>query len=371
MSRLAPSIAILIAASAGLPAIAADPGEDWGAEMDFRSGYQTYEPKDWTNLGEEGDGIHFETGLRYWYSMGTQNFEASGEPFQSSDVAHSGEAHLRIDDDATATYLKGWFGYTAAISGEYEDPNGVGDIVDGTMAYAGADFGWNMFNDGQGNGAGGFVGYNYWNNSPRSTRANFTTAQSAGDVSYDPDSGIWGLPGDSMDDRIEYHMLRLGLSGKAEFNNLFDISAEVAAVPYASVGGVLGGHDAGLDGFLGPYPGCALGDPCSPYIFKGSETEVEGWGYGAMGEIMAGIHPTENLTIRLGGRAWYVQGTYDATWREVVVTPPVEQPPEGDPPAPPDPLYSAPDLSQGYVISTENPFSAFRYGLLAELTYSF
>lgn len=371
MSRLAPSIAILIAASAGLPAIAADPGEDWGGEMDFRSGYQSYEPKDWNAVGEDDDGIHIETGLRYWYSMGTQNFEAAGETFDSTDTAHSGEAHLRIEDDATATYVKGWFGYTAAIGGEHEDPNGVGDIVDGSMTYAGADFGWNMFNDGQGNGAGGFVGYNYWNNSPRTSRTSFTTAEGAGDIGYDADSGIWGLPGDSMDDRIEYHMLRLGLSGKAEFSNFFDISAEVAAVPYATVEGVLGGHDAGFDGYLGPYPGCALGDPCSAYVFKGSETSVEGWGYGAMGEIMAGIHPTENLTLRLGGRAWYVQGTYDATWRQVTVAPPVEQPPEGDPPAPPDPLYSAPDLNQGYVISTESPFSALRFGLLAELTYSF
>ncbi len=371
MSRLAPSIAILIAASAGLPAIAADPGGDWGGEMDFRSGYQTYEPKDWTDLGEQGDGIHIETGLRYWYSMGSQSFVESSEgSFETNDTAHAGEAFASISDDATATYAKAWIGYSGIINGEFDAPPGSGDIVDGTIGYAGGDFGWNMFNDGQGNGLGGFVGYNYWYNSPRTYRSSYTTASAAGDVSYNEDTGDWSVGGDSVDDSIQYNMLRLGLSGKAEFNNFFDISAEVAAVPYATVNGQLGGHNPSPGGAYGG-PGCALGDPCFTETLKASPTEVNGWGYGVMAELMAGIKPTENLTIRLGGRAWYLEGTYDATWREVTITPPIEQPPVGDPPAPPDPLYSAPGLSSQQWISTENPFSAFRYGLLAEMTYSF
>lgn len=371
MSRLAPSIAILIAASAGLPAIAADPGGDWGGEMDFRSGYQSYEPRDWNDLGEQGDGIHIETGLRYWYSMGSQSFVESSEgSFETSDTAHSGEAFASISDDATATYAKAWIGYSGVITGEFDAPPGSGEIVDGTIGYAGADFGWNMFNDGQGNGLGGFVGYNYWYNSPRTYRSSYTTANAAGDVSYNEDTGDWSVGGDSVDDRIQYNMLRLGLSGKAEFNNFFDISAEVAAVPYATVNGQLGGHNPSPGGAFGG-SGCALGDPCFTETLKASPTDVNGWGYGAMAELMAGIKPTENLTIRLGGRAWYLEGTYDATWREVTITPPIEQPPVGDPPAPPDPLYSAPGLSSQRWITTGNPFSAFRYGLLAELTYSF
>jgi hypothetical protein len=371
MSRLAPSIAILIAASTGMPAIAADPGEGWDGGMDFRSSYQSYEPKDWSTLGEDDDGIHFETGLRYWYSMGSQSFEESSEgTFETNDTSHAGEGFLRISDDATATYAKAWLGYSGVISGEFNAPPGTGDIVDGTIGYAGADFGWNMFNDGQGNGLGGFVGYNYWNNSPRTYRSSFTTAETAGDVGYNPDLGNWWVGGDSVDDFVQYNMLRLGLSGKAEFSNFFDISAEVAAVPYATVNGVLGGHNP-TPGGLYEGPGCALGDPCYTETLRASATDINGWGYGGMAELMAGIKPTENLTLRLGGRAWYLQGTYDATWRQVTVDPPVEQPPEGDPPAPPDPLYGPPGLSTQNWITTGNPFSAFRYGLLAEITYSF
>jgi hypothetical protein len=370
MSRLAPSIAILIAASTGAPALAADYTVDAGA-MEFRTGYQSYEPKDWTELGEEGDGLHFETGLRYWYSMGSQSFEeTSTGTFESNDTAHSGEAFLRIEDDATSTYAKGWAGYSAAISGDFTVPAGSGDIVDGKIAYAGADFGWNMFSDGQGTGAGGFIGYNYWNNSSRTARADFATAETAADVAYSPDTGEWSVGGDSVDDSIDYHMLRLGLSGKAELTDFFDISGEVALVPYAKVGGVLGGHNPVVGGVFGG-SGCQLGFPCDDVVLKASETSIDGWGYGAMAEVMAGFKPTENLTLRLGGRAWYLQGTYDATWREVAITPPVEQPPVGDPPTAPDPLYSAPDLASQHFISTANPFSAFRFGLLAELTYSF
>jgi len=55
------------------------------------------------------------------------------------------------------------------------------------------------------------------------------------------------------------------------------------------------------------------------------------------------------------------------------IRPPVPNPDTPDPndTMPPDPLYSAPTVSTQQVISTENPFSLFRYGLLAELTYSF
>lgn len=370
--RLATSLAVL-AAAIGSPALAADWGEgdDWTPEEIYRGAYSV-EPKDWTEMGDESDGIHLETGLRYWYSMGSQNYDLDGQSFESNDTAHSVEAHIRIEDDATRTYAKGWAGYSAAITGGYSDPDGTGDVVDGVLGYAGADFGWNAFGDGNGTGVGGLIGYNYWNNSPRTSRSNFTTAVPANAGSYySPDTGQWSLPADSVDDKVELHMLRLGLSGKAEINDLIDISAEVAAVPFATISGVIGGHDDGLGGSYGPNPGCGLAGPCPNYVFKGSATSINGWGYGAMGEVMAGITPVENLTMRVGGRAWYVGGTYDASWRQVIVTPPVQQPLEGDPPAAPDPAYSPPVIGEQTRIETENPFSLFRYGLIAELTYSF
>ena len=74
MSRLATSIVVL-AAAVGSPALAADWGES--PEDIYREAY-SIEPKDWTELGDESDGLHFETGLRYWYSWGSQNFESGG-----------------------------------------------------------------------------------------------------------------------------------------------------------------------------------------------------------------------------------------------------------------------------------------------------
>lgn len=378
MSRLAPSIAILIAASSGFPALAADPGEQWDGEMDFRSSYQSYEPKDWNDVGEQGDGIKIETGLRYWYSMGSQSFGLDGVGTMStSDTAHNGEAYLRIDDDATRTYIKGIAGYSAAITGDYSNFSGdPGSIVDGQVGYVGGDFGWKAFGDDNGNGVGGFIGYQYWNDSPRSDRDNYATVSSAGDIDYDPDTGMWQFGMDGVERNIDMQMLRLGFSGKVKAN-IFDISAEVAAVPYASISGLAGG--TGFNPSM-PIDPCNTLPPgtCGTAFVTTSPLTIDGAGYGAMGELMVGVTPVENLTFRVGGRAWYLEGSYDATYSGATITPPQLQPmvddPDSDDPAdmiPPDPLYSAPQVSVDDFISTNNPWSMFRYGLLAELTYSF
>ncbi len=78
---------------------------------------------------------------------------------------------------------------------------------------------------------------------------------------------------------------------------------------------------------------------------------------------MVGFHPTENLTIRVGGRASYLQGQYDASWDEASIVPPQ---PTGD-----DPAYSAPLLATQRYISNNNPFSMLRYGGLLEVSGRF
>jgi hypothetical protein len=77
------------------------------------------------------------------------------------------------------------------------------------------------------------------------------------------------------------------------------------------------------------------------------------------------VHPTENITVRLGGRAWYLQGTVDATYTAAQIGNPTDGP-DVDPD-----LDQAPIFVNGGFIETNNPFSMLRYGLLAELTYSF
>lgn len=354
MLRLATSIFALAAAIG--PAFAAD----WGKSPEdiYREAY-SIEPYQWSEMGDQDDGIHIETGLRFWYSMGSQSFEAVGSTFENNDTSHIVEMHLRIDDDATRTYGKLWAGYSSVINGNYDDDvNGDGAISDGNIAYVGADFGWAAFGDGEGNGLGAFLGYQYWNDSPRTTRSNFTTATSADDVSYDPDTGQVFLPFDSVDNNIDVNMLRLGLSGRAKMaDGMFDITGEVAAVPYATVSGVIGG--AGFD----PEALTPLGN----YSFvKSSATAIEGWGYGGMAEVMVGMTPVENLTFRVGGRAWYLQGTADNTFSAITLTDP------SDSDAGEDPNFDTPPTvtTQNY-IETSQPFSLFRYGLLAELTYRF
>ncbi len=376
MWRMATSLAVLLAATGG-PAIAADWGSDWSGEP--MRGTFSNEPAQWTDLGDPDDSVSIETGLRYWYSWGAQSFAVGDGEFTESDNAHTVEGHLRIDDHLSRSYVKASVGFSAALKGSYDDPLSSGDVVDGGIAYAGADFGWYAVGDGKGSGLGALVGYQYWNDSPRTSRVNFTTATGAGDVSYNEDTGVWSLPGDSVDNNFDLHMLRLGVSGKAVFGEHFDISAEVAAVPFASLSGVMGGG-VGDDDYLGPYPGCPFPAPdgCAQLGFQASPVSVSGWGYGAMGELMAGFHPTENITFRLGGRAWYVNGTFDATYDRALVTAPQRgadvDDPDSDDPAdtlPPDPLYNAPLVDMQSVIHTENPFSVLRYGILAELTYRF
>jgi len=361
MSRLATSLLVL-ATAAGTPALAADWGSN-SAEDIYREAY-SIEPADWTEMGDETDGIHLETGLRYWYSWGSQDFASGGTNSASEDNAHTGELFLRVQDDTTATWAQGMAGYSFAINGS--TGGGVSDIQDGQIGYGGADFGWNAFDDGAGNGVGGLVGYLYWNNSPDTGRNNFTTATSAADITYDPLTGQTFIPGDSSPNQVDAHVLRLGVSGNAKFSDFIDFRAEVAAVPYAKVGGTVGVDDpvfnTGVYGGPAQFPyGGADGNISQ---IRSSVTTVDGWGYGAMAEAWVGIHPIDNLTMRLGGRAWYLQGTADATYSVAHIGNP------GD--ADSDGVYDTdPTFVNVGAIQTNNPFSMLRYGLLAELTYSF
>lgn len=330
---------------------------DWFADEPVLRGSTYYsEPKDWSGLGDVEDPLEFEVGLRYWYSWGSQSIGDDIGSFTSTDNAHIGELHLRIDDHSSRTYVKGLAGYSAAITGTYDSDGLGGNVADGQIGYAGADLGWNALGDSR-NGLGGLVGYLYWNDSPRTSRVAFTTADSSADIGYDPDTGETFVPFDSTDNKLEMHALRLGVSGRAELGDMIDFTAELAAVPYAKVSGVLGAHGTGI-------ATCPpLGNICSA---KASETMLDGWGYGAMAEAFIGVTPVENLTFRLGGRAWYLQGTADATFTQATIGDPTDSDPLEPPNYDTPPAYS----EQGF-ISTANPFSLLRYGLLAELTYAF
>ena len=367
MLRSTSSILALLAAMT-MPAVAADYSEDWGDEyeVEFRDSY-SIEPKHWTEFGDETDPIAIETGIRYWYSRGAQSFTSDSGTVSSTDTAHIGELHLRIEDHSTNTYATAIGGYSMVINGDVSTPSGVFPIVDGQVAYVGADLGWQTWNDNNGSGIGPMVGYLYWQDQPDTGRFNFTTAESAADISYDPNTGQTFVPGDSAVNSIDAHVLRLGISGKAKLGDIFDVTATVAGVPYAKVGGTAGIDDPtfSITEYAGPaQPPYDLTNNGNISSMRSSPTTIDGWGYGAMAEAFIGMTPVENLTVRLGGRAWYLQGTADTTYERALIGDP------GDADA--DGVYDTdPSFVEGGFISTNNPFRMLRFGLLAEATYSF
>lgn len=307
------SVLALVAASAiAGPGRAAD---DFSfVPDDLRVGYPTdWEPEDTT--------LTSEIGVRYWYSLGSQSIVAFGDSYTSNDTSHIIEGHARVEDGMTSSYAKGYAGFAGRIDGDFVTPAESAPLYGGTIGYAGADFGWMPL----GNEAfqfGGLVGYQYWTDSPDMGRASFVTA--AG--------------GDSEVNALSVHSLRLGLSGKAEISEMFDITAELAAVPYGNVSGTFGAHDIAPTVFNGVL------------YQKSSATTVSGHLWGAEAELMLGIHPTENLAFRIGGRAWYLTGPVEATFSMSEV--------------------GNPGNSVNLIGELED-FTMFRYGAIAEVSYKF
>ncbi|GGA49076.1 hypothetical protein [Pelagibacterium lentulum] len=247
MSRLLVGLAAGGVLVAGMGAANA---ADWGVSKDpvFKPAY----PVHW----EEESPLGFEVGMRYFYGIGSQSFQLGGSTFSADDQSHSLEAHLRIDDRSTSTYLKGHFGFGAITDGTYKE-NGteIDSFQTGRLAYALADFGYTPLDTGAAR-AGFFAGYMYANESPQ-------------------DSGL------------DIHGLRLGIAGRAELSDMLDISAEIAAIPYAWVSG-------NIDVLPVP-PGQSL-------------TGIDGALYGGAAEVMVGFHPTDEFTIRAGARGTYLNG---------------------------------------------------------------
>lgn len=318
MSRYAPSVAAaLLAMSVAAPAAAADwtsPSDEW-IDIDYTEGCGDggfrggFEPKDWSGLGDECDPLTFEAGVRYWYSWGAHSMSVAGDSYSESDTSHIVEGFLRIDDHSSDVYVKGLAGYSTAINSSYTTPSvAAGSSQSGRIAYVGGDIGYLPLGD-EGARFGGFLGYQYWNDSPDMGRENF---------------GTGSLPND-----INYNVFKLGLAGRIDFDGVADITAEVAVIPYAQVWGTYGAFAA---------PG-GSGNLTAP-------GNLGGWLYGASGEVMARFHPLENWTVGIGGRAWYLTGQADVRFST--------------------------DAGGGTNwITKTTQYSTLRYGLLGEVSYKF
>lgn len=326
----------LLALSIAVPALSAD----YTGFQDMRPAYA----QDW---GTAEDTLQFEAGVRYWYSIGGQEHNIGSFSETMDTKTNSGEAFVRIDDNMTRSYIEATGGYGIAHDGSYSTDGGVNlDLPAARLGYLGADFGWLPF--GNESASVGFVtGYQYTNDSPDTGRANFTTADTVADITWSDATGDWGLPGDSEINDFNVHSLKLGLAGRVDLGAL-DVTGEAAAIPYSWVSGTYGS-------FAAPRQ--------TRTQVQASAAEINGFGYGASGKLMVGFHPTDNLTIRVGGRASYLQGQYDASWDEASIVPPQ---PTGD-----DPAYSPPLLAKQRFVVDNNPFSMFRYGALLEVAGRF
>lgn len=275
MSRLSPFAgALLVLGCMGSVASAAD----YFNNVDGMDGFRGSFGDDW----QAESPVEFEAGIRYWYAMGSQQLSAGGGNYSAEDTSHILEGFLRIDDNSTSTYLKGNAGYAIAIDGTYSTPasGGAQTMNGGEIGYAGADLGYQPF----GSDAfklGGFVGYQYLTDNPDIGRQNYLN--SGGGVNSDVNS-------------FDINSLRLGASAHAELGDLVDIDAEAALIPYAQVYGRYGA-------FYQP----AYVSGGNTYV-QGSYGTLNGRMYGAAGEVTVGVHPTENLTLQLGGRAYYMTG---------------------------------------------------------------
>jgi len=277
--RLTAAAATLIAA---VPALAAD----YGMYPELRPAY----PDEWA-LSEDNP-LRFEVGLRYWYSRGEQSAELGGETVSATDTSHLLEGHFRIEDLSTNSYLDGMAGYAIATDGEYSTAAAPGTVrfEGGQIGYAGADFGYMPFGTDTVR-IGGLIGYQYNRESPDMARAEL----------FDIDG-------------LNIHSLRLGLTAKAELSDMFDVTAELAGIPYAHIWGSTPEY---------VFPDTTVGG----LVVNRATGELNGAAYGGSAELMVGVHPTENFTIRAGGRAWLIKGpataevtSYDAANPSVINT---------------------------------------------------
>ncbi|KQT49802.1 hypothetical protein ASG47_05725 [Devosia sp. Leaf420] len=304
---------------------------DYGALPPLRPAY----PQEWETPAS--DPLRIELGVRYWYSIGKQDHQIGNYSQSVDSKSHVGEVFARVEDHSTRSYLEAFGGYGVAHEGTYTTNGGTPQTLPAyRLGYAGADFAYLPFG-GDSVGLGFITGYQYTNDSPDTGRANFYTGGTT------QVGGLYQLSGgDSEINNFEIHQLKLGLATKFDTGS-FDILGEAAAIPYSWITGTYGAYQ---------------GAPLGPYFGQGSAAAVNGHAYGATGKLMVGFKPTENLAIRLGGRATYLTGQYDVTYNTYQVTQPATA---GDPPT----------VSQQNYISNNNPFSMLRYGALLEVAGSF
>ena len=282
-----------------------------------------------------------DAGIRYWYSTGKAAkdlFDSTGTLLlsrltYSKLAAHTGEGFMRLDHNPTGVFLKGYAGIGSITGGHMIDEDFPPVTVpysatyqkqkSGNISYFNADLGYN-FLDTRGNGGagvrlGGFIGYHYYKEYPKT----YGCVQIATNPAI---CGGGGFPTSikTLSQDNNWHSLRIG--AVADFYATDRLKVTIDA---AYTRNWLRGKDHHhLRPAINPLP-------------------ERGHGNGFQIEGVLSYAVTGNVTLGLGGRYWHYGKTHG--WAH---------------------FEKAPGALPGWAPQVEN-WKSRRYGVFVQLGYTF
>jgi len=253
------------------------------------------------------DGWEVEVGARYWYSSGkfqkdlgatttgaTANFLVSRLTYDS--IANSGEVFARVESP-DKLFVKGFIGTGDLSGGHMNDEdwlifsdsvpysNTLSNPVNGTIAYATGDVGYDVFRAADYR-LGPFIGYNYY----REKEDAYGCVQIANPFS----DCVPAIPSSvlTISENDTWNSLRVGVNGEVTLLPSVKLSADVAYLPFTQFNGV-DIHWQRTD----------VTNQTSPESGKGS---------GVQFETMLSYYITPAFNVGVGGRYWAMWTSSDS-----------------------------------------------------------
>ena len=284
---------------------------------------------------ELGVGLVYTTGQTDWNhdastaGLGNPASELIYEELDTLALEFNGRVSLRrLGSGFSKSFVRGNVGFDVdSGDGNLRDDDWqVGQVlfsstdseIPGTdLFYLPADVGHEMLTFGEGRGSLAlFMGYSYW------------TEENEAYGAYNRLTGAQAISTAIrvINNKVEWHSFRLGALAEFSLNDRLNLTADVAFIPYADM------HNEDshlLRGDLGAVPNIVM----------------DGSGLGFQGEVGLAYDVTQNWVAALGFRYWNLQGDGDIVFSANTPTPSTALP--------------------------LNDFDTFRYGISADLIYSF
>ena len=289
---------------------------------------------------ELGMGLVYTTGQTDWNHdatsasalLGNPTSELTYEELDTLALEFNGRVSLRgLGSGFSKYFVRGNVGFDVdSGDGNLQDDDWLAgqvlfsstdSVIPGTdLFYITADVGREMLTFGEGRGSLAlFMGYSYW------------TEENEGWGLYNRLTGATARTTDVQvfNNKVEWHSFRLGALAEFPLNDRLSLTADVAFIPYAD----MHNEDSHLLRTVmtdfGPVPNIIM----------------DGSGLGFQGEVGLAYDLTQNWAAALGFRYWNLQGDGDIVFSANTPTPSTALP--------------------------LNDFDTFRYGISADLIYSF